>query len=263
MVRELINNCIAHQDYTIGGRIYVNEFEDKIKVTNPGDFLPGNIEVVLEPSYAPPFYRNQLLSEIMTKLSMIDTATMGIRKIYNIQRNRFFPLPDYDLNTPKQVSVTVYGKIINENYTHLLYKNEDFDLNTVFLLDKIQKGETVSKEEIKMLRKLKVIEGRAPNVHISANIAKIVDEKAQYIKNKGFDETYYKDLIIGYLREFGKGKKKDFIGLLFDKLPDNLNEKQKENKVKNMLSKLKKQGLIARDSENIRNSSWILVKKNK
>lgn len=31
LIRELLNNCIAHTNYQLGGRIYVNEFEDKIK----------------------------------------------------------------------------------------------------------------------------------------------------------------------------------------------------------------------------------------
>lgn len=52
LLRELLNNCIAHSDYTLGGRIYINEFEDKVKFTNPGSFLPGRIENVLEPSYS-------------------------------------------------------------------------------------------------------------------------------------------------------------------------------------------------------------------
>ena len=39
---ELLNNCIAHQEYSFGARIYINEFEDKIKFTNPGSFMPGD-----------------------------------------------------------------------------------------------------------------------------------------------------------------------------------------------------------------------------
>ncbi len=54
LMRELLNNCIAHTNYRLGGRIYVNEFEDKIKFTNPGDFIPQKIENVLEVSYSPP-----------------------------------------------------------------------------------------------------------------------------------------------------------------------------------------------------------------
>ena len=86
LIRELLNNCIAHTNYQLGGRIYVNEFEDKIKFTNPGDFIPQKIENVLEVSYNPPFYRNQLLAESMVVFHMIDTATLGIRRAFNIQK---------------------------------------------------------------------------------------------------------------------------------------------------------------------------------
>ena len=88
LIRELLNNCIAHTNYQLGGRIYVNEFEDKIKFTNPGDFIPQKIENVLEVSYNPPFYRNQLLAESMVVFHMIDTATLGIRRAFN-KRNIF------------------------------------------------------------------------------------------------------------------------------------------------------------------------------
>ncbi|MCI8940513.1 MAG: hypothetical protein HFH12_11085 [Dorea sp.] len=84
LMRELLNNCIAHTNYQLGGWIYVNEFEDKLKFTNPGDFIPQKIENVLEASYSPPFYRNQLLAESMAAFHMIDTATLGIRRAYNI-----------------------------------------------------------------------------------------------------------------------------------------------------------------------------------
>ena len=88
-MRKLLNNCIAHSNYQLGGRIYVNEFEDKLKFTNLGDFIPQEIENVLEASYSPPFYRNQLLVESMAAFRMIDTTTLGIRRAYNIQKAKF------------------------------------------------------------------------------------------------------------------------------------------------------------------------------
>ena len=54
LLRELLNNCMAHSNYQIGGRIYVNECEDSIIITNPGDFLPQSIETVLQTTYSPP-----------------------------------------------------------------------------------------------------------------------------------------------------------------------------------------------------------------
>ncbi len=112
----MTNDSIAHSNYQLGGRIYVNEFDDKIKITNPGDFIPQKIENVLKVSYNPPFYRNQLLAEAMVAFHMIDTATLGIRRAYNIQKAKYFPMPDYDFLSGVQVEVTVYGKTLDDNY---------------------------------------------------------------------------------------------------------------------------------------------------
>ncbi len=260
LLRELMNNCIAHSDYTLGGRIYLNEFEDNIILTNPGTFLPGKIEPILEPSYSPPFYRNQLLAQTMVNFNMIDTQTTGIRRAFKIQREKYFPLPDYDLSTRNQVKVTVYGKILDENYTHVLFENPDFDLTTVFLIDRVQKREIISKDAVKYLRKLGIIEGKLPNIYISAKVAESIGKKEQYVKNKGFEEEAYKKWIINYLENFGKGKKNDFIKLLEDKLPDNLNDKQKESKVRNLLKKMKNEEIITTDSGNKRLANWVLKK---
>ena len=260
LLRELLNNCIAHTDYSIGGRIYVNEFEDKILFSNPGTFLPGSIEPVLKPTYSPPFYRNQLLAEAMVKFNMIDTQAMGIRKVFKIQRDKFFPMPDYDLSVNQQVNVTVYGEVLDGNYTKVLFDNPDFDLTTVYLIDRVQKHEELSKDAVKYLRKLGVVEGKVPNIYVSAKVAESIDQRAQYVKNKGFEDDAYKKWIIEYLKKFGKGQKKDFIDLLFDKLPDTMDNTQKDSKVRNLLQALKKEGIITLDSSNHRLSNWILKK---
>lgn len=45
----------------------------------------------------------------MVKFNMIDTQSMGIRKVFRIQQEKYFPLPDYDLLTHNKIEVTVYG----------------------------------------------------------------------------------------------------------------------------------------------------------
>ncbi|MDO5062772.1 MAG: ATP-binding protein [Peptostreptococcaceae bacterium] len=260
LMRELLNNCIAHTNYQLGGRIYVNEFEDKIKFTNPGDFIPQKIENVLEASYNPPFYRNQLLAEAMASFHMIDTATLGIRRAYNIQKAKYFPMPDYNVSTGTQVEVTIYGKSLNDNYMHILYDHQDLDLQTVFLLDRVQKGLPIEKADADKLRSFKLVEGRLNSLYLSASAAKCIDESANYIKNKGFDDKYYKDLILEYLRQYERAKKKDIRDLLWDKLPNALNDTQKENKIRNLLSSMKKKGTIEPDSPNQQKSFWVLKK---
>ena len=259
VLRELLNNCIVHSDYGLGGRIYVNEFEDKLILTNPGRFIPEGIEPILNPGYTSPFYRNQLLAEAMVMFKMIDTETTGIRRVFHIQRERFFPLPDYDITSKERVEVTVYGKEINEKFTYLLHDNDNLNLVTVYLLDQVQKGKQVSKEAAVHLRKHKLVEGRVNNLYLSAPLAKTEEDRVQYIKNKAFDDKYYQDMVVNYLRKFGKANRAAVRDLLIDKFPDTLSPKQKERKVLTLLTALRRNGIITTDSENKRIANWILA----
>ena len=242
--------------------IYINECEDSINITNPGDFIPQTIQKVLQPTYSPPFYRNQLLTDSMVNFHMIETAASGIKRVYRIQQEKFFPMPDYDLTINNLVSVTVYGKTINERYTYILYDNPKLDLETVYLLDQVQKGKgkNLSKEAVAHLRKYKLVEGRVNHLYLSAEVAKSIDDEAQYIRNKAFDDKYYRDMIIDYLNKFGKAQRKDFRKLLMDKFPDVLTEKQKERKITTLLTNLKRNGIIETDSDNQQTCYWILKK---
>lgn len=265
LLRELLNNSIVHSNYRVGGRIYVNEEEDCISVVNPGDFLPKTIEKVLEKTYSPPFYRNQLLAETMVKFHMIDTATSGIKKVYRIQKDKFFPLPDYNFKITNQVSVKVYGKILDDKYTYLLFNNPELDLETVYLLDQVQKGhgKELPKEAIALLRKHHLVEGRADALFLSAEVSKHVGKKSSYIRNKAFNDQYYRDLIIKYIGEFGSAQKKDIKELLWDKLPDMFDDAKKNRKISTLLTSLRVKGVITTDSKNQQKSRWILVRDKK
>lgn len=259
LIKEIINNCIAHSDYRLRGKINVEEFEDHLTFINEGSFIPERIETALEPGYKPPYYRNAFLCSAMVNLYMIDTNSMGIPMIYKIQKDKGFPLPSYDLETPNRVKVTVFGKILDTNYTKLLFANADLDLQTVFLLDKIQKGQTIRKEDFSRLKSKKLVEGRYPNIYVSYKVAEATGKKAEYIKNKGLDEEVYNQLIIKAL-DIGPARKAILFDVIKDALPNNLNDKQKSKKLSYMLQKLKNNGII-----NVRgiavNSEWYLINK--
>lgn len=258
LIKEILNNCIAHSDYRLRGKINIEEFEDHLVFINEGAFIPENIEQALEPGYKPPYYRNAFLCAVMVNMYMIDTNSMGIPMIYRIQKDKCFPLPSYDLNIPNRVSVTVYGKILDKNYTQLLHSNSDsLDLDTVFLLDQVQKRKTISKESYKQLKARNLVEGRYPNIYVSFKIAEAVGDKAGYIRKKGLDEEVCKQLIITTLK-MGPAKKSDLYNVLKDALPDILSPEKKSKKLSNLLQKMKKEGII--DAEGIAvNSVWKLI----
>ena len=178
----LFRNCIAHSDYRRHGKINVEEFEDHLVFINERAFIPETIEKALEPGYKPPYYRNAFLCNAMVNMYMIDTNSMGIPMIYNIQKVRCFPLPSYDLDVVNRVSVTIHGKVLDKNYTQLLHSKGDMDLKTVFPLDQVQKRKTISKEDYKALKKSGLVEGRYPALYVSYKIAEAVGDKAGYVR---------------------------------------------------------------------------------
>lgn len=257
LIKEIINNCIAHQDYRLRGKINVEEFEDKLVFINEGAFIPETIEQALEPGYKPPYYRNVFLCNAMVNLYMIDTNSMGIPMMYQIQRDKCFPLPTYDLNIINRVKVTVYGKILDKNYTQLLYTNGDLDMRTVFLLDQVQKHEVVSKESFKQLKKQGLVEGRYPNIFVSFKVADIVGQKAVYVRNKELNDDICKQLIIKALESMGEASKQELMEVLEKALPEVLSDEQKSKKVSNLLQAMKKEGLVLAEGKN-RYAKWSL-----
>ena len=260
LIKEIINNCIAHQDYRMRGKINVEEFEDKLVFINEGAFIPETIETALEPGYKPPYYRNVFLCNAMVNLYMIDTNSMGIPMMYQIQRDKCFPLPTYDLSIANRVRVTVYGKILDKNYTQLLHADTELNMRMVFLLDKVQKQEVISKESFKLLKRQGLVEGRYPNIFVSFKVADIVGQKAAYIRNRGLEDDICKQLIVKALEAMGKASKQEIMEVLENALPEVLDDGQKSKKVSNLLQAMKKEGLVAAEGKT-RHAKWILQQK--
>lgn len=246
-IREPLNNAIAHQDYTREARINVMEFEDDHLVfSNYGSFLPKSVENVVLNDTPEEVYRNPFLVEAMKNIDMIETQGGGIRKMFNFQRQRFFPMPDFDLSDNK-VKVTITGKILNEDFARILIKNPSLSLQDILLLDKVQKKKYLSDDEYKYLKKLGFIEGRKSGFFLSFKVIEPTNDdglKAEYIANKSFDDTHFKEMIVEYLKKFGKTKRKTIDNFIIPKLSAVLTEKQKKKKVGNYLNALRINGKI-------------------
>lgn len=257
-LREAINNCIAHQDYSLCGRINVVEMEDQLIFTNLGSFIPGDVERVVRENAPEEHYRNRFLAAAMANLKMVDTAGGGIRKMFNFQRKRFFPLPDYDLSE-KRVKVTITGKVLDIDYARILARNLELSFGEIMLLDKVQKKIPLSKAEGKHLKARKLIEGRRPNFFLSKNMSQVTGQKAVYSKNKALDKAYYLDFIVKSIEVHRSLERKDVDELLWKKLPDRMDDKQKKIKINHLLSELRKLGKI-KNIGTRRKSAWVVNK---
>jgi len=244
IVLEALHNCIAHQDYARNGRVVVIEQPDRLVFENEGNFFDGTPGDYLEGNRVPRRYRNPFLAQAMAELNMIDTMGYGIHDMYARQAKRYFPLPDYDLTEPGSVRLTIYGGVVDPAYSRMLIQKTDLPLTDVLALDRVQKRLPIPDEAVGRLKRAGLIEGRKPRFHVSASVAKATGKMVDYIRTRAQDDEFYTKLITDYLLQAGQADRADIDKLLIDKLSDALTSEQKQRKIGNLLTKLRRRGRI-------------------
>lgn len=168
-------------------------------------------------------------------------------------------MPDYTKSTRDNVVLEIYGHTIDENYSKLLIeKKDDLSLTEVILLDKVQKDLDINEEAVKLLKKKGLIEGRKPHYYISATIAELTGQKANYTKNKGLDKDVYKGFIIQHIKNHGFATREEIDSILFSNLPDYKNEKQRKIYINNLIQEMA--GVTIENIGSRIKSKWVMIK---
>ena len=212
-ILEGMHNSIAHQNYEKGARIIVTEDKDSLKFQNDGTFFEGDYRQYITGEKTPKSYRNPALVKAMVNIKMIDTQGYGIHKMFVSQKERFLPMPDYDLSTADEVVLNMPGTIIDENYSLMLLANQDLSLTDAVLLDQVQKGKAIGSEAVAMLRKRKLIEGRLPHIYVAKDIAQATNQKVEYSKHKGLEFKKCKALLMEALEDHKILSKQEIVRL--------------------------------------------------
>ena len=246
VMRETLHNCIAHQDFSKSSRIIILEYENRLIFENAGGFIPNSIEEVIHFDRPQPYYRNRFLVEAMVNLNMIDTVGSGIKRIFTTQRERFFPLPTYDISDENRTEVTIYGELINENYSRLLFKHPELSLDDVILLDKVQKKQPISETEIRRLRNLNLVVGMSSELQVAGNYPKISYQD-------------YKQMILDLLRQNGSATREDIVNLIMPTLSPDIPVEKRQKKISNIIVELStKDKKIINISKSIKSPVWAL-----
>ena len=269
-LREVISNCVAHQDYEMQEKIWVYESVDKIEFKNAGKPLiyENDYSELLKSNnrkFAPVAYKNKWLYEAMDTIGLVEGRGSGFRKIFNYStKNAFLPAPTANFDLPDRFEYTIYGSEIDTIFTKILIEKKDLDIGMILLLDRVQKfskgiiKQQINKEQYKILKNQKLAEGRYPKIYLSAEIMDVLDQKEDYIINKGFNEVYYFDLVISYLEQYSKALRVNISNLLQNKLPENGTDKYE--KISNMLRKMKNYNIVdINKSKGTQNAFWYLI----
>ena len=249
-MREVLHNCIAHQDYTLQERINLVENPGFLYYANGGSFIPGSLQKALATHGPQRHYRNECLCNAMVNFNMIDIVGRGIRKIFNEQWKRHFPMPDYEIDAAnKEVAVRLYGNAINEKYTTLLKEKKDLTLEDCILLDAVQKGHRINETDANNLLSRGLVEGEYPDLTISLSIARQTKQVPEYTRLKGLEKDKLKQMVIQFLQNSGsEGARREFIyKYLKDVLPSNKTEEQQLRIVGRLLVEMNEEGFIGKE----------------
>jgi ATP-dependent DNA helicase RecG len=252
-MREILHNCIAHQDYTLQERINLVESPGFLYYANGGSFIPGTVQKALATHGPQRHYRNECLCQAMVNFNMIDIVGRGIRKIFNQQWERRFPMPDYEIDAAKkEVAVRLYGNAINEKYTNLLKENKELSFEDCLLLDAVQKGHQLNEADAQNLLSRGLIEVQDDRYYISLDVARKTKQVSEYTRSKGLEKQKLIQMILQYLKNAGEdGSKRDGIyEYLKDVLPSNKTEEQRLRALGDLLKTMKADELIKTDGRN-------------
>jgi ATP-dependent DNA helicase RecG len=256
VVREALHNCIAHQQYQGStGRISIVEMPDQLVFLNAGPFLPGTVENVIQRDAPEPDGQNPFLAEAMVNLNMIDTIGSGIKRMFRLQREKYFPLPDYEL-VNNLVKVTIIGRVLDLAYARVLARHPDLTLSEIMLLDKVQKHKALTNDEVDYLRKRRLVEGRKDSLYISSGVAAKTSQNVTYLKNKGLGNAHYEGMIVTLVDSCQGVSRNDINELLWDQLPLHLSEEAKTKKIDQFINKLRRNKRIRNIGSRVQ-SCWI------
>ena len=247
VIREALHNSVAHQDYSKCSRIIVLEYNNRLIFDNAGSFIPNSVEEAIHYDRPQRYYRNPFLVNAMVNLNMIDVIGSGIKKMFTIQRERFFPLPTYNISDKQHTEVIIHGELINENYSRLLKKHPELLLDEVIVLDKVQKKLPVSEAEVQCLRNLKLVAGQASELQIMGNYTKISYQD-------------YKQMILRLIAQNGSATREDIVNLIMPTLSPDVPVEKRQKKIANMITKLStKEKAIINSSDTDKYPIWKLA----
>lgn len=229
VIREAINNMVAHRDYRMQSECVVKQSETAMSLINPGGFPRGvTIENVISVSSTP---RNRLLADVLQKTGIVERSGQGVDKIYYQTLKEGKRKPDYSQSDGYQVHLDLSALIEDKAFALFIKSvqdaNETDDRLSVFdvLCLKNIKNQTEdyvpNKNSLKKLveKGLLVQKGRTKGTYyeLCRDYYEFTDQRGIFSRTDWGDSQAV-PLLINYLQKYDSGKTKDFIDLFEGRL---------------------------------------------
>ena len=225
VIREAINNAIAHRDYRRNSETVIKQYPQKLVITNAGGFPVGvTIENLLTVPSTP---RNRLLADVLSKTGIVERSGQGIDKIFKNTISEGKLQPDYSHSDNFHVELVLSATITNRAFAlfidseqQRLSEEQKLSVFEIMALSSILNGNgsDIKKEIIQSLLNRGLIEKRGKTrgtyYILSRNYYEIAGDISDYAKKTEWNTNQAASVIIPHLIKFQKAKMKDFVDLL-------------------------------------------------
>lgn len=225
VIRESINNAIAHRDYRRNSETLIKQYPQKLIIVNIGGFPLGvTIDNLLQVPSTP---RNRLLADVLAKTGVVERSGQGVDKIIKYTISEGKEKPDYSHSDPFRVELQISAVIKDKAFAMFLdsvqrdlSEEERLSVFEVIALNDIREGrsDSVSKDIIKRLFDRNLIEkrGKTKGTHyiLSKNYYEFCGEEGEYSHKNDWDINQVISVILPHFIKFEKAKMKDFVKML-------------------------------------------------
>jgi ATP-dependent DNA helicase recG-related protein len=217
VIREAINNAVAHRDYRRMGETFILQYADKLVVKNAGGFPLGvTPENLLRVQSTP---RNRLLADVLAKTGIVERSGQGVDKIYRNMLSEGKDEPDYSHSDEFKVELHLSAVIKDVAFAQFLTSEQrelpEEDRLSVFdvlALSQIKEDKRADIESsiLESLLKRGMIErhGRTKGVYyvLSKSYYEYAGKEGEYTRQASWTVEQASSLILGHLSSFPRAK---------------------------------------------------------
>lgn len=250
VIRESINNAIAHRDYRRTSETVIKQYPQKMIIMNTGGFPLGvTIENLLRVQSTP---RNRLLADVLAKTGIVERSGQGIDKIYKNTLSEGKDEPDYSHSDPFRVELHLSAVIKDKAFAMFLDseqrdlpEEERLSVFEVMALNHIREGRSneVEKEMLKALQERGLIEKRGKTrgtyYILSKSYYEFCGKEGEYSKREDWNATQALPVVMAHFNTFKTAKMKDFVSIL----DSHMSRKQ----VRNIINLFVERGLLSKE----------------
>jgi ATP-dependent DNA helicase RecG len=232
--REAFVNALVHRDFSTLGAVHIKLDDEGLSISSPGGFIEGvNLNNLL---VVPPRSRNPLLADIIKRVGLAERTGRGIDRIYEGMLRYGRPAPDYSHSNAYTVSLFLSNVSADLDFLKMVVEQEDklgtmpIDsliilsrlreerrLSTADLAPSVQKPEPNVRATLEKLVETGFLEphgtGRGRTYTLSARMYQKAGQRAEYIRQAGFDSIQQEQMVLNYIGKHGSIKRAEVVEL--------------------------------------------------